>query len=341
MPETILSDPERRLIGNLGIPRNVENLMHELRTDPHSDTDSKMSKYGDEKSLSDLMKVVEDEGWIVNLGTSDDPAVLAASLESHKTALTLPDEQAAIYADRMSKPNRKWRMKGDLWIITDAGLEMLKKPMVESVAMTPTQVQFAVNAEWDRTLKDIDSGRYRAEGLDQSLARVMLQDEFGPWFYQVAAECERVWGVRPTPPVAGGTGWTDVFENTLIDAENQKATITAAAPWFMALTILAFTDTDTGTTADDGSHKPSYTGYGRISVGAADMGSASAGSSSNANALLGAACTAGSSTVLGFGNCSAATVGILRKYGTCASTLISTTQTPPQFQIGAYVTNAD
>ena len=106
----------------------------------------------------------------------------------------------------------------------------------------------------------------------------------------------------------------------------------------MALVIVALTDSDTGTTTGDGTHVPTYTGYARKSVAGTDMnaGSGTGGSVTNANAIIFAACTAGSSTIVGFGNTSASTNGTLRKFGTCTSTTVSTTQTPAQFAAGVY-----
>lgn len=175
---------------------------------------------------------------------------------------------------------------------------------------------------------------------------LLLEEEWTAWLADVLGEHERLWGedearqLAKRIPNAGGSQFSDAYEIILLDAENQKASITAAAPWFMALSILAFNDTDTGTTADDGTHKPTYTGYGRISVAAADMnaGSGTSGSVTNANALIGAACTSGTNNIVAFAHCSASTVGTLRKYGTCASTTVSTTQTPPQFAAGQYAT---
>jgi hypothetical protein len=141
----------------------------------------------------------------------------------------------------------------------------------------------------------------------------------------------------------GASGYTDAYEVSLIDAENQKTALGAVVdPWYMALSILAFTDADTGTTADNGSHIPTYTGYARKSVAGTDMPAATSGSgqAANTSAIIFAACTAGTSTILACGNASASTVGTLRKWGDVASTVISTTQTPAQFAVGAYVTSA-
>jgi hypothetical protein len=176
----------------------------------------------------------------------------------------------------------------------------------------------------------------------------MLEEEYLRWVRAVLEDHEGRWGKGEAREVAkaagpllrGGSQFSDAYEIILLDAENQKASITAAAPWYMALSILALNDTDTGTTADDGSRIPTYTGYARKSVAAADMnaGSGTSGSVTNANAIIFAACTAGSSTIVAFAHCAAATVGVLRKYGTCSSTTVSTTQTPPQFAAAAYTT---
>jgi hypothetical protein len=252
--------------------------------------------------------------------------------------MELPDEKAEIYTRRMARPDLAWRMDGDLWMLTNEGLAELHKPTVDSPPMPPSQVQAAVDAEWARVLSEP-----YVEGKT-SLANALLEDEFARWYKQVADECDRVWNVRPTAPIAGGaSGWSDAYEVSILDQENQKTAIGAVVdPWFMALSILAFTDADTGTTADNGSHIPTYTGYARKSVAGTDMPSATsgAGSAANTSAITFAACTASTSTILAFANCVASTVGVLRKWGDCASTVISTTQTPPTFAIGAYITTA-
>jgi hypothetical protein len=143
-------------------------------------------------------------------------------------------------------------------------------------------------------------------------------------------------------PLAGGSQFTDAYENMLLDAENQKTALGAVVdPWYMTLSIAAFSDIDTGTTAADGTHIPTYTGWARKSVAGTDMPAASGtgGSTANTSAIIFAACTAGTSAIIAFGNCSQlASGGTLRKFGTCSSTTVSTTQTPPQFAIGAYTT---
>lgn len=330
MPEIAFTDRQRRVLAQLGIPRNVDEVVHELRVDPYSP-----SLEG--ADLSGVLDEFKKNGWATNLGENPDPAKTPGVLEKNKDgARVMPDDQAKIYATRLADPRRQWRTKGDLWVITQDGVDRLKEPTVDSPPLEPHQVQAVADAEWKRVITDIKNIE------DHQVGALLEQDFIEHWFKPVAAETKRVWNVDLRAPMAGGAGWTDVWENRILDHENQKTIIPALVdPWFMALTILAFTDTDTGTTADDGTHKPTYTGYARASVAASSIAAASAGSAANTSAIIFAACTAGSSTIVGFGNCSTVTLGELRKYGTCSSVTVSTTQTPAQFAIGAYVTTAD
>jgi hypothetical protein len=330
VPETVLSNLERRVLGNLSIPRNPTDLEAAVRSHtPASREQIDALLRGD----------LSSHGWVVPLGTHDEPAKLAVAVQDNTDAMELPDEKADIYARRMTRGDLSWRMKGDLWMLSNEGLAMLHAPLPdEPPPMTPSQVQAAVDAEWARVLRtEFKPGKTQ-------MADKLLEDEFIAWFQQVADDCERRWNVRPVAPIAGGaSGWSDAYEVSILDQENQKTAIGAVVdPWYMALSILAFTDADTGTTADNGTHIPTYTGYARKSVAGSDMPAATsgAGSAANTSAITFAACTAGSSTILACGNTSASTVGTLRKWGDVASTVISTTQTPPTFAIGAYVTTA-
>lgn len=330
MPETVLSSLERRVLGNLSIPRNPTDLEAAVRS--HAPASR-------EQIDALLRGVLSEQGWVVPLGTHDDPGKLASAVQKNKDAMELPDEKADIYSRRMTRDDLAWRMRGDLWMLSNEGLAQLHAPLPdEPPPMTPSQVQGAVDTEWARVHRDkFVQGK-------TTLADKLLEDEFIAWFQQVADDCERRWNVRPIAPVAGGSsGWSDAYEVSILDQENQKTAIGAVVdPWYMALSILAFTDADTGTTADNGTHIPTYTGYARKSVAGSDMPAATsgAGSAANTSAITFAACTSGSSTILAIGNTSAATVGTLRKWGDVTSTAISTTQTPPTLAIGAYVTTA-
>jgi hypothetical protein len=373
MPVEVLTDTERRTLANLSIPRSVANLHHELRIDPHT------SEPQDERAMAKLLDELQARGWVKNLGEHDDAAHMIARAQDLKSVMDIPDEKAQLFSVRLQRDDQAWRLRGDQWMLTNEGVAKLHEPVDERPRLTTselesliaTQAKYIVDHPLEGSIHDQakDVGPARAGGrlidpqtgepytgdLGPRLLGVagywngredrplpwMLEEEFTHWVKLVTDDHEAAWGERPRLPQIGGAGWTDLYENTIIDAENQKATITSAAPWYMCLSILAFTDADTGTTADDGTHKPTYTGYARKSVAAADMNSAAAGSAANANAIIFAACTAGTSNIVAFGNCDAATVGLLRKYGTCATTTVSTTQTPAQFAAGAYSSSAD
>jgi hypothetical protein len=345
--DIISSERERRVLSHLSIPRNVDDLSQMLRTDVGH------TQHVDPNGVHDTLKTFASKGWAVNLGEHTDPAKLAAKVESSK-ARTMPDEKAAIYSRRRAqRPQDRWMLEGDLWMMTDAGRDASRAATQENVPppMTTSQLRSVIRSEWARVkanapfegkVTDKDGGRL-PEDYGGSLSDSLLRQEFDRWLDAVLKEHASVWGkgeadaLRKDLPIGGGSQYSDAYEIILIDVENQKATATAAAPWYMALVeTTAVTDADTGSTLDE----PEYTGYARKSVAAADMnaGAGTSGSVTNANAIIFAACTAGTDTIIGFAHCVAATVGVMRKYGTCSSTVVSTTQTPAQFAAGAYTT---
>ena len=327
-----LTDAQRRVIGHLAIPHNAEQLSLDIH--PHVDLspeDVDLLLRGD----------LSDNGWVQNLGSHSDPAKAAATAQKHKATIDMSDEQCALYEKRR-QPNGRygWRLKGDLWQVTKEGNEQMHAPIdVGRGPLTPTEIQNVVEQEWARTLKEPYD-----PNSDQALGPYLLQEEFNNFFKTTHAHCEKTWGAGsgPVAPLAGGSsGYSDAYEVSSLDQENQKTAIGAVAtPWYMALSIYALTDADTGTTCDDGTRIPTYTTYARKSVAAADMnaGSGASGSVTNANAIIFGACTVGSSTIIACANCVAATVGVMRKWGDVGSTVVSITQTPPQFAINAYTT---
>jgi len=322
------TDRDRRITTKLSIPWSVRGLTHRLWIDEFTESKG-------EQEVHDELIGLALRGLVVNLGSRPTAAKVAHAAQSHPDALPLPDDSAALYATRMAIPSRAYRCEGDTWMLTKEGFEQIKAPTVESSPLTPSECEAVIASEFGRVMWEYDP--VRATGMD------LHPDVFLAWEAQVVHECERIWGVRPRVPIAGGaSGWTDVFENRILDQENQKTQMPAlVAPWYMALSILALTDADTGTTCDNGSHIPTYTGWARKDVAAASMDVAAAGSSTNNAAIQFAACTSGTSTIVAFGNTSALTVGELRKWGDCTSTVISTTQTPAQFAAAAYTTTAN
>lgn len=342
----MITEADRRVLSHLSIPRNVDDLAQMLRTDVG------WTGHVDPKAIHRALEAHQSQGWVVNLGEHVDMAKLAHKVEGSQ-ARTMPDEKAEIFARRLSSDQHRWRVQGDVWMYTDAGRDASREATQALVPppMTTSRLRQVIGEEWARTLHDVplagsihdERGGKLPDDWDGSLVRHLLPEEFKLWLDAVLAEHERVWGkgeadaLRRDLPVRGGSQFSDFYEIILLDAENQKASITAAAPWYMALVeTTAVTDADTGSTLDE----PEYTGYARKSVAAADMnaGAGTSGSVTNANAITFAACTSGTDTAIGFAHCVAATVGNVRKFGTCAATVISTTQTPATFSVGAYTT---
>lgn len=131
--------------------------------------------------------------------------------------------------------------------------------------------------------------------------------------------------------------FSDYSENKLLDHVLGKTSFTMPATVYLALCTAVPTDASTGSTITEAN----YTGYARKQVAAADLNAAASGSSSNANAITFANCTAGSSTIIGWALCDALTVGNVLCWGTATSTVISTTQTPATVAISGLVVTLD
>lgn len=134
-------------------------------------------------------------------------------------------------------------------------------------------------------------------------------------------------------------GFSDTAEVDVLDSVfGDHASIQLyTAPTYLALTTVAVTEVMTGSTITEAN----YTGYARKSIAATDMAAASAGAKSNSNTLTFANCTAGTSTVIGWAVCTASSAGNVIVYGTCTSTVISTTQTPATIAVGALSVTLD
>lgn len=131
-------------------------------------------------------------------------------------------------------------------------------------------------------------------------------------------------------------GLSDAVEKKVIDHITGKAAYSSPAPLYLHLTTVAVNDSDTCATLTSAN----YTGYAPIQIPAADWNAASGATAAatNANQKLGGACTAGTSTVIGWALSPGATAGAtadVTYFGTCTSTVISTTATPPTVNAGA------
>lgn len=133
-------------------------------------------------------------------------------------------------------------------------------------------------------------------------------------------------------------GFSNAVENKILDHVFGDGTYTVTAPTYLALTTAAVLETDTAASITEAN----YTGYARLAVAAADMSAAASGSKTNSNPLTFAACTAGTSTVIGFAIVSTSSgAGDVILFGTLPSVTISTTQTPATVAIGALVATLD
>lgn len=132
---------------------------------------------------------------------------------------------------------------------------------------------------------------------------------------------------------------SNYLENKDLDHNLGKAAFTMPTTVALALCTTVPDDTSTGATIVEAT----YTGYARKVVAAGDLNAAAAGQTTNANAITFAACTGSSSTVIGWALCDNSTTGAgnVLYWGTCTSTVISTTQTPATVAIGGLVVNED
>jgi hypothetical protein len=132
--------------------------------------------------------------------------------------------------------------------------------------------------------------------------------------------------------------FSDYWELAVLDGTfGDPTTPTITAPVYLALCTSVPDDTKTGSTIVEAN----YTGYARKSIAAADMSAAAAGSKTNSNAITFAACTSGSSTIIGWAICDASSAGNMLCWGTATSTVISTTQTPATVAVGGLVVTLD
>src|SRR5204863_621598 len=92
------------------------------------------------------------------------------------------------------------------------------------------------------------------------------------------------------------TGFGDAVEAKILDHVFSDPSYTAPTP-FLALGTGAIQEADVAATFG-GTTEANYTGYLRLSIAAADMSAAAAGSKTNTNVLTMAACTASSAVVI-------------------------------------------
>ena len=132
------------------------------------------------------------------------------------------------------------------------------------------------------------------------------------------------------PIIGGGGSIGNAVENKILDHLVENATYAAPDP-YLGLWTSAVDDTSTAATAGEAN----YTGYARVAITSALMSAAAAGAVTNDAEIVFGACTAGDDTVTHWMLCSSASgAGDNIAWGTCTSTLIDTTHTPPTVAVG-------
>jgi hypothetical protein len=125
-------------------------------------------------------------------------------------------------------------------------------------------------------------------------------------------------------------GFSTYLQQKVLDHVNGKTSYTMPTT-YVALFTANPTDAGGGTEA-------AYTGYGRVAT--SGLWNAASGTSvTNASAIPFGACTAGSSTVTGFGLYDASSAGNLLYWGTCSLSVSS--GITPQFAAGALTITLD
>lgn len=153
---------------------------------------------------------------------------------------------------------------------------------------------------------------------------------------------EQPWITTPAgigiPRAAGGSGLSQYAEAKIVDHSNGKTSWTMPANSYMALCTNTVTSASTGSTITEAN----YTGYARYSQ-AGNWTAATTGVTPsvgvNTAQINFAACTGGSSTVTFFALCDASTTGNMIWWGTLASVLINTSQTPATVAAGVLQTS--
>jgi hypothetical protein len=132
--------------------------------------------------------------------------------------------------------------------------------------------------------------------------------------------------------VAGGK--SNYWRKHALEHGSGKSSLTMPTTVALALCTVVPTSSSTGATITEAS----YTGYARKKVEAAALNAAveAEGKMTSAAVLEFAACTAGSSTTVGWALLDSSTTGAGNAFywGSCTSTVISTTATPPTVNAG-------
>jgi hypothetical protein len=124
------------------------------------------------------------------------------------------------------------------------------------------------------------------------------------------------------------SGFSQNYATKVLEYITKKKALAEPTFWLALLTVVP-TNSSTGATITEAN----YTGYARKEVPAAEWNAAVAGTPSsiaNKSKFEFAACTSGTSTIIAWAGLDSSTIGAgnIIMWGTAASTVISSTQTP-------------
>ena len=121
------SDQHRHIAGHLLQPRTIYLLQRELFTDPTVNMP--------EEGVLAILGELESDGLVVRFsGNYTEAQDLVDEINGDAQAITLPDEQAEIYVNRVhARPDRQqmYLGTGDQWVLAEAGLELLNAEVQE------------------------------------------------------------------------------------------------------------------------------------------------------------------------------------------------------------------
>lgn len=171
-----------------------------------------------------------------------------------------------------------------------------------------------------RQLLRLNAGHLTPAGRKHPLGQALLE-------YAEFADRIADFRAGDGPIIAGGASFSDYLEAKALEHITGKASYTEPTFWLALCTVVP-EDSKTGSTITEAS----YTGYKRLKVEGSKwtVSGTSPTAIKNNVKLEFAACTEGSSTVIGWAGCDAETVGDMLVWGTATSTVISVTQTPAQ-----------
>jgi hypothetical protein len=198
-------------------------------------------------------------------------------------------------------------------------------------------------ARFEPVYLEIGEARPTEHGKRWLERRNCLQERFSGVLRDILdlarVECRRWPQIRQTlleegvPQAVISSGISQGHMQSLINASTKQATFTAPAVFVMALMNAAPTSTSTGAL---GALEATYTGYSRATVVMQAATAATPSVAQNSATISFPGCTGTGATLLGFILVDNATTGAGNAlwYGTLASVVVSTTQTPPTLPAG-------